>query len=171
MFTIGEFSKATGLTIKTIRFYHEQGLLVPTCVDPESGYRYYDHAKVETARAIAALSRLDLSLAEIGEVVRSAGDDADLLDVLQRRKAAVDTELGRLRDVKRSLDRLISAEKEARLIMTRSSFEVEEKDVPPALIAGVRMKGRYSDCGKGFAAHRPPAGPADLRQAALASLR
>jgi DNA-binding transcriptional MerR regulator len=149
--TIGEFSRATGLTIKTIRFYHEQGLLLPTCVDPESGYRYYDQSRVETARAIAALRGLGLSLAEIAGVVRSAGDDADLLDVLARRKVAVDDELGRLRDVKGSLDRLISAEKEARLIMARSSFEVEEKDVPRELVAGIRMKGRYSDCGKGFA--------------------
>ena len=30
-------------------------------------------------------------------------------------------------------------------------FQVEEKDLPAMLIAGVRMKGKYSDCGKGFA--------------------
>ncbi len=35
--------------------------------------------------------------------------------------------------------------------MTDSPFQVEEKSVPPTLIAGIRMKGKYSDCGKGFA--------------------
>ncbi len=54
MFSIGEFSKVTGLTVKTLRFYHEQGLLDPTHIDPETGYRYYGPAKVETARVIAA---------------------------------------------------------------------------------------------------------------------
>ncbi|MEX2120445.1 MAG: MerR family DNA-binding transcriptional regulator [Pirellulales bacterium] len=39
-FSIGEFSKITGLTVKTLRFYHEQGLLVPSCVGEETGYRY-----------------------------------------------------------------------------------------------------------------------------------
>src|SRR5438552_17879951 len=39
MLSIGEFSKASGLTIKTLRFYHDQGLLVPAVVDPQSGYR------------------------------------------------------------------------------------------------------------------------------------
>ncbi len=37
MFSIGEFSKVTGLTVKTLRFYHEQGLLVPSCIDEETG--------------------------------------------------------------------------------------------------------------------------------------
>ena len=39
---IGEFSKLSGLTVKTLRFYHEEGLLVPAFVDPDTGYRYYD---------------------------------------------------------------------------------------------------------------------------------
>ena len=34
--------------------------------------------------------------------------------------------------------------------MQNSKFEVEEKTLQPMLIAGVRMKGKYSDCGKGF---------------------
>ena len=52
MFTIGEFSKVTGLTVKTLRFYHEEGLLAPSFVDPQTGYRHYDPGQVETARAI-----------------------------------------------------------------------------------------------------------------------
>jgi DNA-binding transcriptional MerR regulator len=47
MFTIGEFSKVTGLSVKTLRFYHEEGLLVPTSVDDATGYRYYDGSPTE----------------------------------------------------------------------------------------------------------------------------
>ncbi len=43
VFSIGDFSKITGLTVKTLRYYHEQGLLIPTCVDEQTGYRYYDN--------------------------------------------------------------------------------------------------------------------------------
>lgn len=32
----------------------------------------------------------------------------------------------------------------------QETYEIEEKDVAPQLIAGIRMKGRYSDCGEGF---------------------
>jgi DNA-binding transcriptional MerR regulator len=41
VFSIGEFSKITGLTVKTLRFYHEQQLLPPASIDDRSGYRYY----------------------------------------------------------------------------------------------------------------------------------
>jgi DNA-binding transcriptional MerR regulator len=34
MFSIGEFSTASGITVRTLRFYHEIGLLVPAAVDP-----------------------------------------------------------------------------------------------------------------------------------------
>ena len=40
MFSIGEFSKITSLPVKTLRFYHEKGLLVPARIEPETGYRY-----------------------------------------------------------------------------------------------------------------------------------
>jgi DNA-binding transcriptional MerR regulator len=39
VFSIGEFSKITGLTVKTLRLHHEQGLLVPRHVDEQTGYR------------------------------------------------------------------------------------------------------------------------------------
>ena len=53
MFTIGEFSKITGLTVKTLRFYHEEQLLVPSFVDPQTGYRYYDVEGIQLPAAKA----------------------------------------------------------------------------------------------------------------------
>ncbi len=35
--------------------------------------------------------------------------------------------------------------------MSQSEFSIENKKVEPMLIAGIRMKGKYSDCGKNFA--------------------
>ena len=96
MFTIGEFSKIAGLTVKTLRFYHEQGLLDPTHVDPETGYRYYDTSKIEIARIITHLRSLDLSLDEIGEILRSKGDDADLRNVLKRQRSVLETRIKRV---------------------------------------------------------------------------
>jgi DNA-binding transcriptional MerR regulator len=68
VFTIGDFSKITGLTVKTLRFYHEQGLLEPSAVDAETGYRYYDRSKIEAARVITCLRSLDFTLEEIREI-------------------------------------------------------------------------------------------------------
>jgi DNA-binding transcriptional MerR regulator/effector-binding domain-containing protein len=151
MFAIGEFSKITGLTVKTLRFYHEQGLLAPSCVDDQTGYRYYDGSKAETARVITALRGLDLSLDEIRAVLREVADDADLREILQRQKAAIDRKIRHYQEVGRSLERLLTQDEEAKRIMASASFQIEEKTVAPVLIAGIRKKGRYSDCGEAFA--------------------
>jgi DNA-binding transcriptional MerR regulator/effector-binding domain-containing protein len=151
VYTIGEFSKITGLTVKTLRFYHEQGLLVPTSVDDETGYRYYDHAKIETGRAITHLRSLDLCLDEIGAILRSAGDDADLREVMERQKALLETKIQRYREIVRSLNQFLADEEKARTLMSQSSFQIVEKTTDPILVAGIRMKGRYTDCGPVFA--------------------
>jgi DNA-binding transcriptional MerR regulator/effector-binding domain-containing protein len=151
VFTIGDFSRITGLTVKTLRFYHEKGLLTPTCIDEQTGYRYYDRSKIETARVITHLRSLDLSLEEIGEILRSAGDDSDLREILERQKSALEAKIRRYRDVLHVLQQFLNHEAEARRIMAQSSFQIEEKTTGAVLVAGIRMKGRYSDCGAAFA--------------------
>jgi DNA-binding transcriptional MerR regulator len=151
MFSIGEFSKVTGLTIKTLRFYHERGLLVPARVESGSGYRSYDERNVETARAIVALRDCGFSLEEIGEILREHDDESDILRFLEARKCALAERMARARDVVSLLDRIIQHESEARHMHGHKSFEVEEKTVAPLLVAGIRMQGKYEDCGKGFA--------------------
>jgi DNA-binding transcriptional MerR regulator/effector-binding domain-containing protein len=151
VFSIGEFSKITGLSVKTLRFYHEEGLLEPSHVDAETGYRYYASAKVETARAIAFLRGLDFTVHEIREILSRTEDDADLLDAMQRQRALIDQKIRSYRQLVGSLDRFIAQEREVRQIMAGASYEVVEKMLEPMLVAGVGMKGKYSDCGKGFA--------------------
>ncbi len=50
MFTIGQFSRITGLSIKTIRLYHEKGLLTPKWVGEASGYRTEIQILIEDPR-------------------------------------------------------------------------------------------------------------------------
>ncbi len=92
MYTIGEFSRITGLSVKTLRFYHEQGLLVPSSIDEQTGYRYYAPAKIEVAAVITRLRKLDLSLAEIAELLRS-DDDGDVLGLLERQRSVIEQKL------------------------------------------------------------------------------
>jgi DNA-binding transcriptional MerR regulator/effector-binding domain-containing protein len=150
MYTIGDFSKIIGLTVKTLRFYHEQGLLIPSAVDDKTGYRYYDRSKIETARVITHLKSLDLTIEEIGAILRDAKDDADLRDIMERQKALLESKIKRYRMIVRSLNQFLAAEAETRKLMTKPTFQVEEKTVEPMLIAGIRMKGRYADSGTGF---------------------
>ena len=150
MFGIGEFSKVTGLTIKTLRFYHDQGILEPSYVDSGSGYRYYDESKVETARVIAALRDLEFPIAKIKEIVAEHEDDADILQRLQARKAKIQKRMLDERQIVRKLDEIIHHAQEVKTKMSTSPHNVQRKEIEPQLIAAQRMVGRYSDCGKGF---------------------
>lgn len=151
MFSIGEFSKITGLSVKTLRFYHEQGLLTPTHVDPESNYRYYNAEKVERARVISALKELDFPLGEIAAILSSSEDESDILDHLHQQKDTIAERLRNDQRILQSLNTIIKRETEAISAMQNTSHEVEKKAIEPTLVAGVRMKGKYTDCGHGFA--------------------
>jgi DNA-binding transcriptional MerR regulator len=47
--TVGDFSRATHLSVKTLRHYHQVGLLEPTTVNPDTGYRYYSAGQIPAA--------------------------------------------------------------------------------------------------------------------------
>jgi DNA-binding transcriptional MerR regulator len=149
MFSIGEFSKLTQLTVKTLRFYHEQGLLVPAFVDPDTGYRYYDQSHIETARGITYLHSLEFSLNDIKQLLQNQGDE-DLLNLLERQQSAIKERIKLLRKAALSIDQFILEERQARA-MAQTVNQVQEKILEPLLVAGIRMKGKYSDCGQAFA--------------------
>ncbi len=66
-YQIGEFSLATRLSVKTLRFYHEEDLLEPSYVDPDTGYRTYNDECLRRAASIRRLRELDFGLKEIRE--------------------------------------------------------------------------------------------------------
>lgn len=152
MFTIGEFSRLTGLTVKALRFYHEEGLLVPTTVNDQTGYRYYDASKVELARTIAFLKELDFSLAEIRELLRECDDAAGLTAALERQRDAIDERIRRLKKARQLLDEFLQAQREGKtMLTTTATAQCEEKSLPAMKIAAYRMQAPYKECGAGFA--------------------
>src|SRR5687767_8217757 len=119
-YTIGEFSKITGLSVKALRFYHEKGILMPSYVDPASGYRLYDESKIDRARVVMWLREMEFSIEDIGEIFRECDDEADVLEYLEKQKKMLQKRIGRDRDVVRSLKEIVEREKLARVLLKRS---------------------------------------------------
>src|ERR1700677_1212164 len=62
---IGDFSRATHMSIKTLRHYHRVGLLEPADVDQFTGHRRYTTQQIPTAQVIRRFRALDMPLEEI----------------------------------------------------------------------------------------------------------
>ena len=55
MFKIGDFSKLTNLSVRTLHHYESLGVLLPHHIDPENSYRYYSATQLERVNQIKML--------------------------------------------------------------------------------------------------------------------
>jgi DNA-binding transcriptional MerR regulator/effector-binding domain-containing protein len=99
--TIGAFSRLTHLSIKTLRYYHQVGLLEPAVVDPDSGYRYYRPGQAHSAHLVRRFRDLGLPVADLKAVLAApdltardailAGHLDRMREQLRQTEAAVDS--------------------------------------------------------------------------------
>ncbi len=90
--SIGAFSRASFLSVKALRAYHEAGLLVPARVDPTTGYRIYHATQLTDAAVIHRLRSLDLPLKQIREIL-DARDPAVTAKILEEHRRSKESEL------------------------------------------------------------------------------
>ena len=93
MFRIGDFSRIARVSARLLRFYDEIGLLAPARADPSTGYRYYTVAQLEQLNRITVLKELGFSLDEVGEILTSRVDAAQLRHMLLLRRHDVERSL------------------------------------------------------------------------------
>ncbi|KEK24613.1 MerR family transcriptional regulator [Bacillus gaemokensis] len=99
MYSIGEISKETNVTTRTLRYYDEVGLLKPSYI-ADSGYRYYSQDDVMKLQQITTFKKLGFKLSEIKEVLKEEGISRE-----ERWKHALKTEIQTIQsEVKRLQD-------------------------------------------------------------------
>lgn len=81
LYSIGETSKITGVSIQTLRNYSNDGLITPAYIDPQSGYRYFAFHQFHIIDRIKYLRSLDLPLPQIRELI-SDGSPAAIAEYL-----------------------------------------------------------------------------------------
>lgn len=117
--TIGEFATLTQLGIRTLRRYHEAGLLEPAQVDPHTGYRYYATDQIPTAQVIRRLRELDVPLADVSAIL-ATDDPSKRSELIMEHLDRVEDSLNRTRSTVLSLRQLLHAEGSDPLIELRS---------------------------------------------------
>lgn len=83
MMTVKQISKLTGISARTLHYYDEIGLFVPT-QKSESGYRLYDDKALETLQQILFFREFDIPLKEIKAVMENPALDKDQILQMQR---------------------------------------------------------------------------------------
>ncbi|WP_174187987.1 MerR family transcriptional regulator [Nocardia barduliensis] len=93
LFTIGAVAARTGLSVKTIRFYSDKGIVPATCHSP-AGYRLYDMDALARLELVRTLRELDIDLATVRRVLAR---ETSLAEVATAHAAALDVQIRALR--------------------------------------------------------------------------
>lgn len=96
MKTVKDVSELTGVSIRTLRYYDEIGLLKPTKLT-DSGYRLYDNRALEKLQQIMFFRELEIPLAEIKEIM--GNPDFDKKQVLAVQKSLLESKRNRLNGI------------------------------------------------------------------------
>ncbi|HPF83258.1 MAG TPA: MerR family transcriptional regulator [Bacilli bacterium] len=89
MYKIGEFSILSKTTVKALRYYEKEKLLLPSYIDSDTNYRYYDASKLTELSKIISLRQIGLSIKDIKEVINSDNG----IEIIKKRKQEIEDNL------------------------------------------------------------------------------
>jgi len=146
MFKIGDFSRLSRVTVKTLRYYDEIGLLKPAAIDQFTGYRYYTAEQLDRLSRIVILKEAGLSLEEISSLLTVELSIHRIKDILLGRRTEIRHQMQDAGDRLSRLDRLLKQlEKEGKM----PEYQVSLKKVEPMQIASIReVVPGYADSGR-----------------------
>ncbi|MDA3809201.1 MAG: MerR family transcriptional regulator [Spirochaetaceae bacterium] len=146
MISIGEFSRVSNLTVKTLRYYHEVGILMPGKIDDNTGYRYYDNEAFSRVETITLLKSLGFSINEIKKIFEDCTTDEDLSEYINNKICLVEKQMEELRTRKKNLTIYKT--------FTSSSFVepggIKETRFGGFWISSISFKGTYEQIGEKF---------------------
>ncbi|WP_258394436.1 MerR family transcriptional regulator [Paenibacillus sp. MDMC362] len=136
MMKISAFAKVSGISIKTLRYYDELGLLKPAHVDEQSGYRYYSEEQLLTVKRIAAYKEQGFTLEQLKPFFEEdIGTDVfknKLADKMTELQHAMQTLQLQLNEVNSRLSRLEPTE------AGDPAGPIQIRDVPSQRVVSIR---------------------------------
>src|SRR5665811_364154 len=89
---IGAFSSLVRLSVRMLRYYDKQAVLIPAYTDPDTGYRYYAGDQIRAAVLVRSLRDVGFSVSAIAAVVPQAHDPQILRRALQAHRGELQAE-------------------------------------------------------------------------------
>lgn len=123
LLTIGELSKRTGCSIKSLRYYDSIGLLKPVYVDPNSNYRYYNFEQTRIVELIQISVHLSIPLKEVKDLVFKDDTKFNYRQLIEYGKKVTEEKISNLNDTLRLLNHL---QEDIERINSYSDYESKE---------------------------------------------
>lgn len=123
LLTIGELSKRTGCSIKSLRYYDSIGLLKPIYVDPNSNYRYYNFEQTKMVELIQICINLSIPLKDVKDLVFKDDNKIDYIHLIEYGKKITEEKISILND---NLNFLNFLQKNIERVNSYSDYESKE---------------------------------------------
>ena len=117
-YTTGELAKACGVTVRTVQFYDQKGILVPSSLT-EGGRRLYSEEDLKMMKIICFLRDMGLSLDTIGQLLKEEDPGSVISILLEQQEQLLQAEINERQD---KLDRLADLKKG---LKDASSFSIK----------------------------------------------
>lgn len=123
LFSIGETSKLKDISIKTLRYYHEVGILIPKFIDKHSNYRYYSAEQFIYIDVIKSCRELGTSIKELQEIFKNC-DTAELLLFLDRKRIDALSNIEKMNNIVNNIDSLKSSVENFKSTLQNSEINI-----------------------------------------------
>lgn len=107
LYSIGEVSKIKKITVKSLRYYHKVGILIPKYIDDNTGYRYYSIDQFIYIDIIKGCRALGTSIAELQEIFKDC-ETEKLLKYLHVKRAQAEENIIKMKEIITNIDNLNS---------------------------------------------------------------
>lgn len=165
MITIGKMSQACQLSVKTLRWYDQTGLLKPVHIDEKTGFRYYSLDQIDRVILIKRYKRFGFSLEEIAGLLEAEEDS--LTASLSQKRRQLEAQILELQQISAEMGKFLKKETEKNK-MSEEITIVETSEMP---VYGLRQHMAVKDFGTAFGTifeqvakdHLQPAAPTGAR--------
>ena len=106
-YTAGELAKACNVTVRTVQYYHERGLLLP-CAISTGGRRIYTEDTLKKLKLICLLRSIDLSLDDIDNILKDHSVHSDIAFLLNEHAYLLKHEIFERKQKLKTIDYLIN---------------------------------------------------------------
>lgn len=149
IYTVNKLAKLSGISIRTLHFYDEIGLLKPA-LRQDNNYRYYEEEQLLVLQQILFFRELGFQLKDIQEIL--ASDDFDKVEALQSHKKILIENIKRTKKLLKTIDKTILHLTGSKKIIDKEMYEgfdqAKQKEYEKYLIDSGKVSQQLLDQGK-----------------------